>query len=73
MFVHITWLVIWISFFKFKNHDGGIVRVGNNAACHIKEIRSITLNGKTNRNDVYFVGGLEPNLLSVGKLVDKGY
>ena len=23
------------KFVKFKNHDGGVVRVRNNAACHI--------------------------------------
>ena len=54
------------KFFKFKNCDGGIVRVGNNVAYHIAGIRSITLDGKTNTDDVYFVDGLKHNLLSVG-------
>ena len=49
------------------------MRFGNNATCHIKEMRSITLYGKTNIDEVYFVDGLKHNLLSVGKLVDKGY
>ena len=53
------------KFFKFKNHDGGIVRVGNNATYHITWIGSITLDGKTNTDDVYFVDGLKHNLLSV--------
>ena len=59
------------KFVKFQNHDGGIARVGNNAFYHITMIGSITLEGKTNTDDVYFVDGLKHNLLSVGKLVDK--
>ena len=51
------------KFVKLKNHDGGIVRVGDNASCHITRIGSITLDGKT--NDVYFVDGLKHNLLGV--------
>ena len=58
---------------KFKNHDGGIVRFGNNAAYHIIGIGSITLVGKTNTDDVYFVDGLKHALLSFGQLVDKVY
>ena len=61
------------NFVKFKNHDGGIVIVCNNATCHITIIGSITLNGKTNIDDGYFVDGLKHNLLGVGQLVDKGY
>ena len=61
------------KFIKFRNHDGRIVRVGNNAACHIIGIGSITLDGKTNTNDVYFVDGLKHNHLSCGQLVNKGY
>ena len=58
--------------FKFKSHDGGIFKVGNNIAYHIIGIRSITLDGKTNTNDVYFVDGLKHNLLRFGKFMDKG-
>ena len=58
---------------KFRSHNGGIVRVGNNSAFHITIIRSITLDGKTYTDDVYFVDGLKHNLLSVGQLMDKGY
>ena len=61
------------KFVDFKSQDGGILRVGNNAACQVKGIGSITLDGKTNTEDVYFVDDLKYNLLSVGKLVDKGY
>ena len=42
------------NFFKFSSHDRGIVRVGNNATCHIKGIGSITFYGKTNIDVVYF-------------------
>ena len=61
------------KFVNFKSHDGGIVRVGNNVAYQVKDIGSITLDGKTNTKDVYFVDGLKHNLLSVGQLVDKSY
>ena len=61
------------KFVDFKSQDGGIVRVGNNATCHVKGIGSITPNVKNNTEDVYFVDGLKHNLLSVGKLVVKGY
>ena len=61
------------EFVKFWNYDGGIVRVGNNVACHTIGIGSITLDGRTNIDNVYFVDRLKHNLLSVGQLVDKGY
>lgn len=61
------------KFVDFKSLDGGIVRVGNNAACQIKGIVSITLAGKTNNEDVYFIDHLKHNILSVRKLVDRGY
>ena len=61
------------KFVKFRNHDGDIVRVGNNVAYHITGIGSITLDGKTNSNDDYFFDSLKQNFLSVGQLVDKGY
>ena len=61
------------KFVWFKSHDGGIAKVGNNAACHIRGIGSIILDGKTNTDDVYFVDGLKHKFLSVGQLVDKGY
>ena len=60
-------------FFDFKSQDGGIVKVGNNAAYQVKGIGSITIDGKTNTEDVYFVDGLKHNLFNVGQLVNKGY
>ena len=68
--LHIIWLLKWTSFY-FKGQDGGIVRVGNNATCQVKGIGSITLDGMTNIEDVYFVDGLKNNLLSVVQLVNK--
>ena len=59
------------KFVDFKRQDGGIVRVGNNETCQVKGIGSITLDGKTNIEDVYFVDGLKYNILSVGQLVEK--
>ena len=59
------------KFVKFINHDGVIVKVGNNVACHITGIGSITLDGKTRTDDVYFVDGLKHNLLSVGQIMNK--
>ena len=41
------------NFVKFKNHDGGIVRVGNISAYHIIGIGSINIDGKTNTDNVY--------------------
>ena len=58
---------------KNKSIYQHIVRVWNNEAYHITGIGSITLDGKTNTDDVYFVDGLKHNLLSVEELVDKGY
>ena len=61
------------KFVKFRNYDGGIFRVGNNVAYHITWIGSISLDGKTNTDDVYFVDDLNHNLLSFGQLVDTIY
>lgn len=52
------------KFVDFKSHDGGIVRVRNNEDFHVKGIRSITLDGKTNTKDVYVFDGFKHNLLS---------
>ena len=52
------------KFIKFRNHDEDIVRVGNNVAYNIIGIGTITLDGKTNTDDVYFVDSLKQNLLN---------
>ena len=49
------------KFVKFNSYDGGIVKVGNNAACHIKGMGSITIYGKTNTDEVDFADGLKHN------------
>ena len=72
MVVHITTSDMR-KFVKFKSHDGEIFRVGNNASYQIRGIVSITFDGKTYTDDVYFVFGLKHNLLSIGQLKDKGY
>ena len=51
MLVHIIWLVM-NKYVDSKSYDGDIVRVGKNAACHVKGIGSITLDGKTNTEDI---------------------
>ena len=56
------------KFIKFRNHDGDIVRVVNNVAYNIIGIGSITLDGKTNTDDVYFVDSLKQNLLKCWKV-----
>ena len=61
------------KFVQFKSHDGGIVRVENDVAYHIIGNGSITYNGKTNIDNVYFVDRLKHNLLSVQKLTNKCY
>ena len=61
------------KFVKLRSNDGRIVKVGNNVAYHITRIGSITVDGKTNNDDVFFFYGLKQNLLSGGQLMDKGY
>jgi hypothetical protein len=61
------------KFVELNSCDGGIVKVGNNAACYIKGIGSITLYRKTRIDDVYFVNGLKYNPLSVGYFIDNRY
>lgn len=58
---------------EFKNCDGGIIRFGNFATCHIKGKWSISLDGKTNNEDVYFVDGLKCIRFNVRQLVHKVY
>ena len=57
------------KFFDFKSQDGAIVKVGNNATCQVKGIGTITLDGKIETEDVYFINGLKHTILSVGQLV----
>ncbi|GLJ51110.1 hypothetical protein SUGI_1088070 [Cryptomeria japonica] len=62
-----------IKFLTLNEFDGGVVRFGNNSPCMVKGKGSISLNGKSSADDVYWVEGLKHNLLSVSQLNDKGY
>lgn len=61
------------KFIYLKEFDGGVVRFGNNSPCMVKGKGSISLNGKINIDDVYWVEDLKHYLLSVGQLNDKDY
>ncbi|GLJ34627.1 hypothetical protein SUGI_0696480 [Cryptomeria japonica] len=61
------------NFLTLQEFDCGQVRFGNNKACMIKGRGTISLDGKNNTNNVYYVEGMKHNLLSVGQLVDKGF
>lgn len=61
------------KFLSLQEFDGGLVRFGDDKACMIKGKGTISLDGKNNTNNVYYVEGLSHNLLSVGQLVDKEF
>ncbi|GLJ45784.1 hypothetical protein SUGI_0963520 [Cryptomeria japonica] len=61
------------KFPSLQEFDGGLVRFGDDKACMIKGKGTISLDGKNNTDNVYYVEGLKHNLLSVGQLVDKGF
>ncbi|GLJ18478.1 hypothetical protein SUGI_0327670 [Cryptomeria japonica] len=61
------------NFLSLQEFDGVLVRFGDDKECIIRGRGSISLDGKHNTDNVYFVEGLRHNLLSVGKLVDKGF
>ena len=53
------------KFITFTQYDGNNVRFGNNAPCLIKGKGSIKLTEKISCDNVYYVEGLNYNLLSV--------
>lgn len=61
------------KFLNFQEYNGGLVRFGDDKACLIKGKGTISLDGKHNTDNVYYVEGLKHNLLSVGQLVEKGF
>lgn len=63
----------WSKFLTLREFNGGVVRFGNDSPCMVKGKGSISLNGKSSADDVYWVEGLKHNLLSVAQLNDKGY
>ena len=60
------------AFLSLEEYVGGVVRFGNDAPCMVKGRGSISLNGKSSANNVYWVDGLRHNLLSVAQLNDSG-
>lgn len=54
------------KFVKPKKYDGGLVIFGDDSGAKICGIRSISLDGKNNTNDVYYGNNLRNNNLSVG-------
>lgn len=60
------------KFLSLEEYDGGVVRFGNDAPCMVKGRWSISLNGKSSADNVYWVDGLRHNLLSVAQLNDSG-
>lgn len=62
----------WSKFLSLEEYDGGVVYFGNDAPCMVKGRGSISLNGKSSANNVYWVERLRHNLLSVAQLNDNG-
>lgn len=58
---------------EYGKHDGGVVRYGDDRAGIILGRGSISLDGNHNIDYVLYVEGLKHNLLTAGKMVDKGY
>lgn len=61
------------KFLSLKEFDGRVVRFGNDSPCMVKGKGTISLNGKSSADDVYWVDGLKHNILSVAQLNGKGY
>ncbi|GLJ40699.1 hypothetical protein SUGI_0840630 [Cryptomeria japonica] len=62
-----------VKFMSLQEYNGGQVRFGDDKACLIKGRGVISLDGKYNADNVYYVEGLKNNLLSVVQLVGKGF
>ncbi|GLJ24587.1 hypothetical protein SUGI_0469920 [Cryptomeria japonica] len=60
------------KFLSLEEYDGGVVCFGNDAPCMVKGRGSISLNGKSSADNVYWVDGLRHNLLSVNQLNTNG-
>lgn len=61
------------KFLNFQEYNGGLVRFGDDKACLIKGKGTISLDGKHNTDNVYYVEGLKHNNLSFRQLVEKGF
>ncbi|GLJ51639.1 hypothetical protein SUGI_1097500 [Cryptomeria japonica] len=53
------------KFLSLQEFDRGLVRFGDDIACMIKGKGTISLDGKNNTENVYYVEGLRHNLLSL--------
>ena len=60
------------KFITFTQYDGNSVRFGNDAPCLIKGEGSIKLIEKISYDNIYYVEGLNYNLLSVSQLGNIG-
>lgn len=54
------------KFLSLQEYHGGLVRFGDDKSWSIKGRGTISLDGKHNTDNVYYVEGLKHNLLSVG-------
>lgn len=52
----------WSKFLSLEEYDGGVVYFGNDAPCMVKGKGTISLNGKSSDDHVYWVEGLRHNL-----------
>lgn len=61
------------KFIKLEDWNGGLVRFGDNSSFKIKGKGTLSIDGKLNAHDVYYVEGLKHNLLSVSQMSNTGY
>ena len=61
------------KFVSMEKYGDGVVIFGDDKVGIICGKRWISLYGKHNTDDVLYVEGLKHNILSAGKMVDKGY
>lgn len=62
-----------MKFLSLQEFDGGMLIFGDDKATMIKGKWTISLDGKHNTNNIYYVEVLRYNFLCVGQLVDKGF
>lgn len=60
-------------FVKLDKYDGGTVRFRDDQTTQIVGIDSIYFDGKHNTDNVYYVKGLNHNILSVSQMCENGY
>jgi hypothetical protein len=61
------------KFWTLKEVNKGSVKFGDNSTSRIAKKGTLSLdNGKTKKENVFYVGGLEHNLLNVSQMYDQG-